>query len=107
MLVLQRKLSERVRLIGPDHMTATVTVISIDGNAVRLGIEAPPVVRVRRDDPIKRCDLCLSVDDLTAVGTCAPCLRVLDEDTARTLRAGTRHGIRQAMPLAMPRRVAR
>jgi carbon storage regulator len=44
MLVLSRKLSEKIR-IGDSVL---VTVVRIDGNRVRLGIEAPqgvPIVR--------------------------------------------------------------
>ena len=107
MLILTRKLSERVVLIGPDHMTATLIVVSIDGNTVRLGIEAPPIVRIRREDSIRRCDLCLDTRDVTALGTCALCLAILGEDTAEVLRSGTRHGLQRAVPVAMARRAAR
>lgn len=44
MLVLTRKLKEAL-LIGDD---ITVTVLSIDGDRIRLGIEAPPNVRIVR-----------------------------------------------------------
>jgi carbon storage regulator len=44
MLVLSRKPGERVR-IGPD---ITFEVLAVRGNQVRLGIEAPPRVRIAR-----------------------------------------------------------
>jgi hypothetical protein len=48
MLVLQRKINEKI-LIG-DDIVITVTKI-IDGYAVKLGIEAPRDLLVRRLDP--------------------------------------------------------
>lgn len=50
MLVLSRKLSQQI-LIGPD---ITITVVRIEGNHVRLGIEAPAGVSVLRDELIAR-----------------------------------------------------
>jgi carbon storage regulator len=44
MLVLSRRLGERIH-IGDGIV---VTVVSIRGNQVRLGIDAPPFVRVLR-----------------------------------------------------------
>lgn len=44
MLVLSRKVGEKI-LIDDDVM---VTVVKIEGNQVRLGIEAPAHVRIRR-----------------------------------------------------------
>jgi carbon storage regulator len=46
MLVLSRKVSQQI-LIGPDIL---VTVVRIEGNHVRLGIEAPPGVSILRDE---------------------------------------------------------
>ena len=46
MLVLTRKQNEGI-LIGSDIV---VTVISIDGDKVRLGIEAPKSIRVIREE---------------------------------------------------------
>ena len=46
MLVLTRKQNEGI-LIGSD---ITVTVINIDGDKIRLGIEAPKTVRVIREE---------------------------------------------------------
>lgn len=49
MLVITRKIGQMV-MIGD----ADVTVISICGDKVRLGITAPKEVRILRDDIIKR-----------------------------------------------------
>ena len=46
MLVLSRKVGERVVIGGG----ITVTVVSVQGNKVRLGIEAPPQVPVDREE---------------------------------------------------------
>lgn len=46
MLVLTRKLSEEIR-IGDD---VVVKVLAINGNRVKLGIQAPPDVRIRRGE---------------------------------------------------------
>jgi carbon storage regulator len=46
MLVLTRKLGEAIQ-IGPD---ITVRVARLDGGSVRLAIEAPPSVRIFRDE---------------------------------------------------------
>lgn len=46
MLVLARKLSESIR-VGDD---IRITVVQIRPGRVRLGIEAPPYVRIRRDE---------------------------------------------------------
>lgn len=46
MLVLTRKLNEALK-IGDD---VTVTVLSIDGDRIRLGIEAPEEIRIVRKE---------------------------------------------------------
>ena len=46
MLVLSRKVTERIRL--GDNIV--VTVVRVSGDRVRLGIEAPPEVLVLRDE---------------------------------------------------------
>jgi carbon storage regulator len=46
MLVLTRKVGESIIIDGD----VTVTVIALDGNKVRLGILAPPEVRVDREE---------------------------------------------------------
>jgi carbon storage regulator len=46
MLVLSRKQNERIR-VGE---SVVVTVVRVSGDKVRIGIEAPPNVRVLRDE---------------------------------------------------------
>jgi carbon storage regulator len=46
MLVLSRKLGQRVK-VGPD---VRVTIVKIDRNSVRIGIEAPNDVTVYREE---------------------------------------------------------
>jgi carbon storage regulator len=50
MLVLSRKLNQRI-VIGD---SIVLTVVKIQGNIVRLGIEAPPEVEVVRDELLQR-----------------------------------------------------
>jgi carbon storage regulator len=50
MLVLSRKLGEQIVIDG----NIRVTVVSIKGNQVRLGIEAPPSVMVDRSEVRER-----------------------------------------------------
>lgn len=47
MLVLSRKTNQRI-IIQVEHQLVEVVVVSIRGNVVRLGIEAPPEVTVHR-----------------------------------------------------------
>lgn len=46
MLVLTRKVSQRI-LVGEN---VTVTVLRIDGNSVRIGIDAPSTVAILREE---------------------------------------------------------
>jgi carbon storage regulator len=46
MLVLSRKQNERIR-VGD---SGVVTIVRVSGDKVRIGIEAPPDVRVLRDE---------------------------------------------------------
>ena len=46
MLVLSRKQNERIRV----GASVVVTVVRVSGDKVRIGIEAPPHVRVLRDE---------------------------------------------------------
>lgn len=46
MLVLSRKQNERIR-VGD---SVVVTIVRVSGDKVRIGIEAPPNVRVLRDE---------------------------------------------------------
>lgn len=50
MLVLSRKMNERI-LIGD---SIRVTVVSVRGNVVRIGIEAPPDVSILREELLDR-----------------------------------------------------
>jgi carbon storage regulator len=50
MLVLSRKVGERIQLGNQ----ITVTLVKIQGNTVRLGIEAPPNMTVVREELTKR-----------------------------------------------------
>jgi carbon storage regulator len=50
MLVLSRKLSQQI-LIGSD---IAITVVRVEGNHVRLGIEAPAGVSILRDELVTR-----------------------------------------------------
>lgn len=50
MLVLSRKLGEQIIIDG----NIRVTVVSIKGNQVRLGIEAPPQIMVDRQEVRER-----------------------------------------------------
>ena len=62
MLVLSRKLNEKI-LIGDDIV---ITVVKIDRNHVRIGIEAPGDVKVFREEiaPVRR-----QVEDVVGVGS--------------------------------------
>lgn len=51
MLVLSRKLGERI--VVP-NCELTVTVVAIDGNTVRLGVEAPASTAVHREEVWRR-----------------------------------------------------
>lgn len=46
MLVLSRKESQRIRLGD----SITLTIVRVSGDKVRLGIDAPPEIRVLRDE---------------------------------------------------------
>ena len=52
MLVLSRKLNEKIVIDGG----IVVTVVKIDRNQVRLGIEAPPNVRIFREEIVAAVD---------------------------------------------------
>lgn len=49
MLVLSRKLNQRI-LIGGD---ICITVVRIDGDKIRLGIEAPKEIAVNREETLQ------------------------------------------------------
>lgn len=50
MLVLSRKVGEQIVIDG----CITVTVVAIDGNKIRLGVSAPPEVRIDRAEVHQR-----------------------------------------------------
>ena len=50
MLVLTRKVGEQIVING----CIIVTVVAVDGNKTRLGISAPPEVRVDREEIHRR-----------------------------------------------------
>ena len=52
MLILGRKLKERIRLTLPDRrgIVVWVSVERLGGNDCRIGIEAPPAVEIVREE---------------------------------------------------------
>lgn len=52
MLVLSRKLQETIVLDG----RISITVVEVRGNQVRLGIEAPADVKIKRQELLAHCD---------------------------------------------------
>jgi carbon storage regulator len=50
MLILTRKVGERL-IIGTD---VTVTILSLKGNQIRIGIDAPREVKVHREEVFER-----------------------------------------------------
>jgi sRNA-binding carbon storage regulator CsrA len=58
MLILGRKLKERIRLTLPDRrgIVVWVSVERLGGNDCRIGIEAPPAVEIVREEVIGRDD---------------------------------------------------
>ena len=52
MLVVTRKVDERLRLLHPDGSVIWVMVCRVSGEGVRIGIEAPPDVRIEREEII-------------------------------------------------------
>lgn len=70
MLVLNRKVGERVCIGG----NVFVTVLARRGNQIRLGIEAPPSVPIRREElPALEEEECAEESDLmlAMAGACA------------------------------------
>jgi carbon storage regulator len=65
MLVLTRKVGEKVVIDG----CITVTVVAVEGNKTRIGITAPPEVRVDREEIHRRrmefADVEVNSSDLT------------------------------------------
>lgn len=50
MLVLRRKIGQSIVIGG----TITVTVLTIDGERIKLGIEAPPEITITRQELLLR-----------------------------------------------------
>ncbi len=50
MLVLSRKIGEEIVING----SIRVTIVAVKGNQIRIGITAPPEVRVDREEVFKR-----------------------------------------------------
>ena len=53
MLVVTRKVDERLRLLLPDGSVIWVMICRVSGEGVRVGIDAPPDVRIEREEIIK------------------------------------------------------
>ncbi len=56
MLILGRKLKERIRLTTSDGIVVWVSIERLGGNDCRIGIEAPPAVEIVREEVIGRDD---------------------------------------------------
>lgn len=54
MLVLSREPDERIVLTHPDGSTMVVEVVEVRGNKVRLGITAPRIITVDREEVHKQ-----------------------------------------------------
>ena len=70
MLILTRREGESV-LIGDD---VTITVLRVKGNQVRLGVNAPKIVAVQREEISERVrtEVAGATTTVAAVGTVAP-----------------------------------
>lgn len=93
MLILTRRVGERL-MVGDDIV---IKVVRVDGNQVRIGIDAPRNVRIVREEiqdkpprepeaPAPRAYVC---DNFLATardkGTCHICLRSIDEHIAKEI----------------------
>jgi len=57
MLVLSRKLGQRI-ILSIDGVSATIEVVRLEGNRVRLGISAPNEVAIQRSELISDEGMC-------------------------------------------------
>lgn len=64
MLVLSRKIGERIVITPPGHAEIVLTVVDVDGNKVRLGWDADKNVAINREEIQKKKD----ADKVSAVG---------------------------------------
>jgi carbon storage regulator len=64
MLVLSRKVGEKVIIDG----SIAVEILSVDGNKIRIGISAPPDVRIDREEVHRARQQFMDVDARELVG---------------------------------------
>lgn len=64
MLVLSRKSGEKIH-VGPD---ITITVVQVQGNKARIGIDAPPDVRICRKEILRAREILCGSSEETTVG---------------------------------------
>lgn len=67
MLVLSRKESERLVIDG----NIVITVVKLDNGKVRLGIEAPPHIAIKREELLSRPNLGWRSTDCCGLGLAA------------------------------------
>lgn len=79
MLILTRKIGESIN-IGTD---IKITVVSIDGSQVRLGIDAPKDVIVHREEVYKR----IMEENKAALGTSTIDLKTIAQDWKKMKKA--------------------
>ena len=86
MLVLSRKIQERIK-IGPDIW---ITLVDIDRNKVRIGIEAPKDVIVTREELLPEGNVmattCPRSEVLTITGALQGLLLLLPDEEVATIR---------------------
>ena len=61
MLILQRRRQEEVYIVAPDGTRITIMVTRIDGDRVKLGIDAPSDYAIHRREVAER----MEADDAT------------------------------------------
>lgn len=68
MLVLSRKSNQRIVI----SETVVITILNVQGNRVRIGVEAPPEVVIRRSELPPKAVATVSADDLVLAGSTSP-----------------------------------